>query len=220
MKTIEQSVIDAFANIAAAGTIEKAIEAQINKTITEAVSEHLRSYSDFGKQLNAAVKTALAVDMDHLSLPRYNDLIVKLVRASVAANVDQTLAARVQGQIEELLQPAPAEIKLSKLIEDFIKHAAENNYDDHEFISLHVERSTGITEGYVGIYLDKAPRKSKYSCAIQIDCNREGEIYSLKIDEKEIGKTMFVGPTYGFERDLIDGESDDDFETYYPGRDD
>lgn len=229
MKTIEQSVIDAFAGIVASGKIEAAIEAQLTRTINDAVQEHLRSYSDFGKQLSEAVKSALKVDLRDLGLPGYNDLILKVIRAQLDGHINTVLAEQVEQQMASLLQPAPAEIKLSELIKQFIEEKASDDCScgGHEHISLHVGE---VSHGSRWIGLDEAPGKSEYSCEIRFGVSSDGGIFGLRLNDKDMGKTMFVGSIYGFERSLfqlsvagtkviIDGDSEDDFDTSYPGHD-
>lgn len=80
-----------------------------------------------------------------------------------------------------------------------------------------------------GLYADPkegADRYSRYSCAIQMQFNREGECYSLKIDEKEDPKNMlFLGSHHGADAlalniytggTKIDFEEIDVDEIYYP----
>jgi site-specific DNA-cytosine methylase len=120
MQELQQAVSNAFANVVAAGTIEKAIEEKLTSTITSIINEELRSYSDFGKALSEQVKAAMQVDFSNLELPGYNDLILKLIRAQVEHQASTSIAAQVEAQMKELLAPAPAEIKLSELVEEFI----------------------------------------------------------------------------------------------------
>lgn len=228
MKEMEQAVATAFSNIAGSGFIEKQIEEQLSKSIAGIVKSQLESYSEFGKALNEHVKKALQVDFSGLGLPGYNDMILKIVRRQVDAGLADVLSTQVEGQLTKLLKPAPAEIKLSELIKEFIEQSADDcPCDNPNSISLHIEKSD---RGYRRIYLDKDEGKSMYACAIHIAITGEGEVYSLKINEFDPKKTLFVGPIYGFERRLfqmhaagtkliVDGDDEDSFDTYYPGRD-
>jgi hypothetical protein len=231
MQELQQAVANAFANVVAAGTIEKAIEEKLSKTITSIIDDELRSYSDFGKSLHEHVKASMAVDFSNLGLPGYNDLILKIVRRQVEAQVNATIAAQIEPQLTELLSPAPAEITLTQLIAEFIKDRSDYHgcsCDSPDQITLIVEGSESV-DGYHHIYLDEEEGKSKYSCAIQIATNKESEVYSLKIDDRDPKKALFVGPLYNFERRvfqmyaagtklIVDG-NEDSIDTHYPGRD-
>ncbi|AOJ07622.1 hypothetical protein [Burkholderia mayonis] len=234
MKELEQAVSTAFANIVAAGAIEKAIEEKLAKTITSVIDEELRSYSTFGERLKEHVKTALQVDFHNLGLPGYNDLILKVIRQQVDAQLNATIATQIEQQMKELLTPAPAEIKLSQLVEEFIKDEhTDRQYrscscDESDRITLIVREESGFVSKFCHIYLDKEHGTEPHNCPFQIDVH-DGRVYSVQIDRKDPSKTLFVGPMHGFKRRLFqlyaagtklitDGD-ENSINTYYPGRD-
>lgn len=234
MKELQQAVFTAFSNIVAAGAIEKAIEEKLTKTITSIIDEELRSYSTFGEQLKERVKAALQVDFHNLGLPGYNDLILKIIRQQVDAQLNATIETQIEQQMKELLAPAPAEIKLSQLVEEFIKgEHSDRQYrpcscDESDRITLIVREESLISSKFYHIYLDKESDTEYYKCPYQIDVH-DGRVYSVQIDQKDPSKTLFVGPMHGFKRRLfqlyaagtrliIDGD-ENSINTYYPGRD-
>lgn len=229
MKDLQDVVTSKFAEIAASGTIETIIEKHLTETIGDIIKSSLRSYSDFGKALEARVKEAVNVDLSRLELPGYNDLILKLIQRQAGDLMDNALATQIEAQMRELLAPPPQEMKLSDLLKEFIEHKASDcPCDGPDEISLHIERSS---YGYTHIYFDEDSGKEKYLCAYAVNLDKEGKVYSLKIDDADPKKKLFVGPFYNYERRLfqlyaagvtliVDGESEDDFDTYYPGRGD
>lgn len=166
-----------------------------------------------------------------LGLPGYNGLIMKIVRAHVDSHVGNVLAKHVEKQMSKLLEPAPAEIKLSELINDFIERNKPDGCEcgGSDQITLHIEESRYASR-WIG--LDKDEGKSEYSCEIRFAVSEsDGKIFGLRIDGQEADKTLFIGPIYGFERSpfqmyaagtklIIDGDCAEDFDTYYPGRED
>lgn len=237
MQELQNAVSNAFANIVASGAIEKAIEEKLTKTITSIVEEELRSYSDFGKALSHQVKTALQVDFSNLGLPGYNDLILKVIRAQVAHQADTSIAMHVEKQLAELLAPAPTEIKLSELVEEFITFANDDlgcSCDKPDQITLIVEDGTDggrytSLRNFYHISFDKNPGKDKYECDFRIDVN-DGKVYNVTLNKRDPSKSIFIGPIYGFARRvyqlyaagtnlIIDGDADS-INTYYPGYDD
>lgn len=228
MKDLEQVVASAFSNIVSAGAIEKAIEEKLTKTITSIIDSELQSYSDFGKQLSEHVKKAVQVDFSKLGIPGYNDLILKVIRQRVDANLNEQIEKHVTSQLDELLAPTPEEIKLSELVADFIEFQAEKqsyscSCDLPARITLLVETDGKFTH----VALDKEYGSERYRCPWRIDTH-EGRVYSVKIDEIDPKKAIFIGPMYGFERKLfqlyaagtklvIDANVDE-IDTSYPGR--
>lgn len=112
---------------------------------------------------------------------------------------------QLEQNISELLAPAPAEITLEQLIDDFIKSRLDKSYSDirGDNFTLIIEHSEGSTVGYKNIYIDPDDRTSKYSCAVQIAVTPSGEVYGLKIGGKDLKDQLFVGPLYDFERKLF-----------------
>lgn len=228
MKELEQVVSNAFSNIVTAGVIEKAIEEKLTKTITSIINDELQSYSEFGKQLNEHVKRAVKVDFSQLGIPGYNDLILKIIRQRVDANLNKQIEKHVTEQLDELLAPAPDEIKLSELVADFIKFQAEKqsyscSCDLPERITLGVSTDGSFTH----VYLDKEHGSDRYECPWRID-TMDGRVYSVRINEIDPKNALFIGPMYGFERKLfqlyaagtklvIDADVDE-IDTSYPGR--
>ncbi|VVE29247.1 hypothetical protein PEP31012_03580 [Pandoraea eparura] len=231
MNDMQQAVNAAFANVIASGAIEKAIQERVTKTVNDLINDQISAHSDFGRQLRDHVKAALQVDFSHLGIPGYNDFLLKIIRGQVEAQLNSSVGKHVETQMTQLLAPAPAQIKLSELVAQFIKDNDESHYgcscDGPEQITLVVEGSE-IPRGYHRVYLDKEEGKSKYQCKVQLALTDEGEVYSITIDEEEVKKSLFVGPLYGFDlrifqmhaagtKIIVDG-NEHTIDTHYPNR--
>lgn len=199
MKELQQAISTAFSNIVAAGAIEKAIEEKLTKTITSILDEELRSYSTFSEQLKKHVKTALQVDFHNLGLPGYNDLILKIIRQQVDAQLNATIKTQIEKQMKELLAPAPDEIKLSQLVEEFIKDEHTNRQyrpcscDESDRITLIVREASITSSKFYHIYLDKESDTEHYKCPYQIDVH-DGQVYSVQIDQKTLARRCLSAP--------------------------
>lgn len=166
MNDMQQAVNAAFANVIASGAIEKAIQERVTKTINDLINDQISAHSDFGRQRRDHVKAALQVDFSHLGLPGNNDFLLKIIRGQVEAQLNSSVGKHVETQMAQLLAPAPAQIKLSELVAQFIKDNDESHYgcscDGPEQITLAVEGSE-IPRGYHQVYLDKEEGKAKRS---------------------------------------------------------
>jgi hypothetical protein len=230
MQDLQNAITEKFQQIASSGAIDAMIEKQLTETIQTIIKDSLRSHSDFGRALEEHVKKAVNVDLHRLELPGYNDLILKLIQQQVAVQLDNQIAVQIEKQMSELLAPPPAEMRLSELLKEFIESKSNDSScvcDGPERISLHIEKHP---DGYAHVYFDEDEGKEKYSCGYAIHIASGGRVYSLKIDEQDISKKLFIGPFYNYERRLfqlyaagtkliIDGENEYDFDTQYPGRD-
>jgi len=232
VQDLTNAITAALERIATSNTIEKAIEEQLTETIKRTVQDELRSYSDFGKQLNEHVKKALHVDLNNLGMPGYGDFILKIVRRQLEGMVNEQIKTSLEKNLTELLEPPPAEIKLSELVEQFIELSAESrrhscSCDDTDNITLIVGEPS---YGSRWVYLDKEGGTDKYECAIRFLVRDDGGIAALKVDGKDIGNALFVGTLYRFEHMLfqlyaagtkliLDGD-EYSISTNYPGHDD
>ena len=197
MKELKQLVSEAFEKIVDSGAIEKAIEKQLTETITSAVTDQLRSYSDFGKAIKEQISTAIAVDLSQAGLPTYGHIVTEIIRRRVDASIQGEFAAQLEKDIAELLAPAPAEIAIEVLIEEFIK-AHEEGREGEKFTLLIEDDG----RGFQYVCLDKGERTEKYSCDYRIGVH-DGAVYSLKLGRQDVQKTLFCGPLHGFEKLLF-----------------
>lgn len=205
MNELKTAIAAAFDNIVASGAIEQTIEKKLGECINSAIESQLRSYSDFGKAIEEKVKQAIGVNLDDMDLPSYADLIGKIVRRQVEAGMQSEATKRLEESIGKLLAPAPAEITLEKLIDNFIeaKIDSRGDYIRGCDFTLIIDHSVGLTAGYKNIFIDEGAHKSTYSCSTQIGVNARGEVYSLKLGGSDVKDQLFIGPLYNFERDLF-----------------
>ena len=233
MDQLKEAVAAAFDKVVASGAIEEAIHKQIGAAVTAGINEHLRDYSDFGKALKAKIGTLIEVDLDTIDLPSYRQLVGDIIKKRVGAVMTTEFTEKLGKDISELLQPAPAEITLENLLEEFkaSKKDAHNAYElSGNRFTLIIERNERL-DGYMDVYLDEEPRKEKYSCDIHFRIKDAGEVWSLKLNGDDLKNKIFVGPMFNFEKRLfqmytaktrliIEADADaDDFDTEFPYND-
>lgn len=200
---LAKSIHAAVDKIVASGKIEEAIEALIEKCLVTVLSDQLRSYSDFGKHVEEAVKQSLDFDPEKLDLPSYNEQILKIVRSKIQHMTRASIEKQVAEQLEQLLEPAPETITLSKLVESFIEYVKERRrYDcvchDSDEISFHFSDD----HEFRYLRLDESPGKDAYQCKISMGIYK-GKIFSLKLGGVDCDGDLFSGPFYRFERLLF-----------------
>jgi hypothetical protein len=233
MKELQQAVATAFENVVSSGAIEAAIEEKLGQTIIKIIEQQMSSYGDFGEALKARIDEALNIDLREITLPSYGDLIGKIVRTRIDGVMHKEFSEAIDAHLGKLLSPAPAQITLDKLIDDYIE--SKKDYGGgmlagHDF-TFAIESQD---YGYWRIGIDQDPGQELRRCGIQIAVTREGCVYSLDINGKDLKERLFVGPLFNFERALFqmytaktkliipEGASADDYPTRfpYPGEDD
>lgn len=197
MDALKNAVAAAFDKVVASGAIETAIETKLNETISSAISEHLRSYSDFGKELKEKVSQAIGINLKDMDLPSYGDLVLNIIRRQLDAQMESDFAKRLEANMAALLAPAPAEITVEAIIEAFIKTYGEDKAGE-DFTLLIETKHTGFTY----ISLDKESDTSEYSCDFRIGIHN-GEVFSLALNGDDTKKKLFIGPLRDFEKLLF-----------------
>lgn len=205
MEQLNTAVTAALADMAANGTIEKIITDKVEKTVESAINDALRSYSDFGKQVKEAVKESLKVNAEDISLPQYNQFILNVVRGKIEEQINIVGKERIEKDLEELLSGAvPETLKLSKLVEQFKEFVHNDEHGDHDDeVTVLIHRSRGLTDGYWRVYLDKEAGKEKYYCEYSLAMDKEGKVYAMSVEGKDIDKTLFIGRFNTFAKTLF-----------------
>ena len=233
MDQLKEAVAAAFDKVVASGAIEEAINKSIASAVNSAINEQLRDYSDFGKALKAKVATLVEINLDEIDIPSYRQLVGDIVKKRVGAVMSAEFTEKLDKDIAELLAPAPAEITLENLLEEFkaSKKDAHNAYElSGNRFTLIIERNERL-DGYMDVYLDEEPQKEKYSCDIHFRIKDAGEVWGLKLNGDDLKNKIFVGPMFNFEKRLfqmytaktrliIEADADaDDFDTEFPYND-
>lgn len=174
--------------------VKKQLATRVEKLVIEAVDDALRSYSDIGKQIKEAVHASLKVN--DLNLPSYGLLVTGMIEKQVQDHAGALIDARLAEDIRDLLNIAPAEIKLSQIAEEMIQsHHDRDGYG--EIITVIVEHND---YGSTWLYLDDEdhhPVRDKYKCRHNMLLNKDGTISSAQLDKRDLKDTQHIGRGYG-----------------------
>lgn len=169
--------------------IEKEVDVRVGKLLTESIDAALRSYSDVGKMIKAAVEEALKVDS--INLPSYGSLVTTMLKAQIEARCSELIAGRLAEDMEQLLNLAPKEMKLSAIAEYMIQHRLSSD-SWGPVITVIVEHTD---YGFVHIYLDEdmvREERDKWRCEYHISLDKEGKIYSAKLRGHDLKDTTHI----------------------------
>lgn len=173
--------------------VKKQVATRVEKLVTEAIDDALRSYSDIGKQIKEAVAASLKVK--DLNLPSYGLLVTGMIEQQVKDHAGALIDARLAEDIRELLNIAPAEIKLSEIAKDMIEGRHDDGYG--EVITIIVEHND---YGTTWLYLDEEerhPDRDKYKCRHSLLLNKDGTISSARLDKRDLKDTQHIGRDRG-----------------------
>lgn len=215
---IEKVVQDKFAEIVSSGFVEEQIKKHLEQTVASAISDCLKSYSDFGKNLEKKMKEALGLGNMNFSLPEYNQLVTTWVLDLVNRQIVDIGKAQIEVNLKKFFNPLEkSEWKISEIIEKFKDGLSEDGESGEiTFIS-----EPGAVKRYRRYYFDEDSLKDSYRCAYSIATNEDG-VYAAKINDKEAAglksPTLYNFDSFMFQLFATKAKIIDDsgsVETYY-----
>lgn len=200
MKELEEAVVKAFRGMVASGKLEETIGALIERTVSEILSESLRSYSPFGKALAEQVKGELNVDLSRLGLGGYNTIVLEVVKHKLAQVIDTTWKPQLERSIEDLLRGAPAQVKVSAMLDQLRQDYEDDARSDEWDHATCIVGDDSYSSRW--LYFDPQPRTGAYECSYRVLIGPGGRSPSIMVDGKH-RQALFAGPSYGFGRLLF-----------------
>ncbi len=223
VQLVRTAVANALEPTRISNLVNEAISGVVDKTLKDVLHSELRTYSDFGKQLENTVKSCLKLDPIHI--PSYNHALTEFVRKTMEETSQSLIQQQVASRVKELMQCAPASIKLSELVEAYRKEREEEIEagctceGDYEEIVVRLERTykdSDILSNYwtlqfweseddkKAMYGDR-DRPARVSLALKLqkeipEGERKGVVQQVSYRDGETTKKMFVGPLYHFEK--------------------
>ncbi|WP_430310050.1 hypothetical protein [Pseudomonas sp. PONIH3] len=220
---IEGIVADSVAAALSPEKLQPIIDKNVESAVTSAIKEQFSYNSPFKKLLEESLAGAMPTKI--AGLGRYGDLVLKTVSAMINDYQEQALRQTITEKLTKVLEPLPARIKLSELI-DQLTRAFEDSHlrDKHgsEAPTFIIEKGTGYssTSEYWRLYADANEGVDKYSCQVQMAFTGEGECYSLRVGETDMKKSLILGSAYGAEAlvlNLYSGGTQVEYEQVYVG---
>jgi hypothetical protein len=186
---IERELKGAIESYIGSDKFKEHIANQAEKMVNEAVSNCFRSYGDIGKNIEAAVKEALAFDVKELGLAGYGKFIGEIVTQSLKkAIIDEKVQEKIEARIREITRVAPKVITYDDLKKAVIKHIVKDNLScgedfDEEYHSIN-DLCTFTMErngSFIRIYIDSKPDTNINNCNYYLSIYEGTGSISIKI---------------------------------------
>jgi hypothetical protein len=232
MIDLNKIVNDTLVQMESENFVEKVVKSTLEKTIKNIVDDVFESYSDFGKNLKNRIKENININFDKLGIEGYNGLVLAAVKENLDKSITVNGIEKIKESIDVMLSDTKAEYTLTEIIEkakgDTTKEEYERDYDEQ--VHLIIEKSS---YGYKHIYLDNEDDEpeNKWNYGYQMDIDKEGKPYSIKLRGQEINTKKIMGGLYGLDEILFkiyasgakivldQGEEAEDYELYYTNED-
>ncbi|GKU76876.1 hypothetical protein [Paenibacillus sp. L3-i20] len=195
-------VNDTLSTLKSEGYVENIVKKQLEDTIKDVVHDALRSYSVFGKQLKKEIESNLAINLEKLDIPSYNQVILNMIQEEINQSIYKEGMETIKEQVQELLGTSKVEYKLSELIKEMVKDDLELNelgYDEVSEITVIVEEKYGNTY----IYLDPEEDKSWHYCKYMISLEKDGTVWRAETGGKKHDNRTIMGGMYGLDATIF-----------------
>ncbi|EJG1084637.1 hypothetical protein C4G53_RS12785 [Vibrio parahaemolyticus] len=139
------------------GSLEKMIQEQAEKLVSELLKESMRSYGSFGKAIQKKLDESLQNSLNDVTLPEFNRFIGEALIQSYEHALNVHAVDKVKELVNGSLHPVKAELTAQEFL-DGIKDAARHwdlsteelilewdTHGDSSTITLIIERNTRIT---------------------------------------------------------------------------
>ena len=181
---LNKMVVASLEKMEAEGQVQKLVDQHVQSTVNSVVKDLFGDWSDFSKELKDKVKEALQINFNDLNLSTYNHLILQAIKDKLDDEINNQGIAQIKNQIENLLSDCKREYKLSELVKELAEEyddASDLGYDEYHEMTLHIDDPYGS----YWIAMDARNDISEYSCKYRLHVNKDGRVYSIKINDDE-----------------------------------
>lgn len=176
--------LDLPAIIAQAVSAER-IQPLIDKAVAEAIKDAIGDATGYRSDFREALKKQMADAIPHGlkidDLAKFQHMANAAVTAAVHGANAETIKTAIAAGLKSALPDAPARIKLSELMEE-ARHGFHK--EKHEAFYARYEPSTW-GGGWLSLDGDESTR-SEHSADMRLAFNKDGVVYSLKLNGRDI----------------------------------
>jgi hypothetical protein len=212
MIEIETAVADAARRMVEDGRLAKLVAENVEATVAKIVKDAVGQYSTFGKSLEEAVAASLRIDPGQLGLPAYNQTVLAVVKQTLDQQLELVGRDKIKKDLERLLgTDAPAEMKLSELVELYRREMQENLEGQSEgriTAAFGRDDYSRDLSSFRWFYLHDGALKADrvpYESDIQMLFRSGGEIACARVKGVDPKKDIMLGQAgrVGFEKTLF-----------------
>jgi hypothetical protein len=171
----------AIAQALAPEKLQPILDKHIAGAITSAIDDATGYRSDFRTRLKDQLATALPHGLAMDDMAKFQHVLNQSIAGLVHGLNTETINAALEKAAAEVIPNLPVSKKLSELLKDA---RSDFHTDRHEAFFAHFKPSE---YGGGWLALDSDPDcRCEYSANIRLGVNSEGNVYSLKLDGKDV----------------------------------
>lgn len=180
---INLNIENAINNALAPEKLNPLLERAINEAIKSAIEDATGYRSEFREVMKEQLKTAMPHGIGIDDVAKFQHVLNTAMNKLVDAANNETVKTAVEKAVKSVMPDVPARIKMS----DLIKAARDGFHkEDHEaFYANYCESEYSTGGGWLALD-DDADCRNEYAAEIRLAITKEGEVYSLKFDNKQV----------------------------------
>lgn len=180
---INLNIEDAINKALSPEKLNPLLEKAVNEALKSAIDNATGYRSEFREALEKQMKDALPHGFALDDVAKFQHVLNASMSKLVDVANNETVKAAMDKVVKSVMPDVPARVKVSELIKDarqgFLKA-------DHEaFYAKYRESEYSSGSGWLSLDEDEGCR-SERSAGIQLAISKNGEVYSLKMDGKQI----------------------------------
>lgn len=161
--------------------IKPLIDKAIAEAIKDAISDATGYRSKFREELKLQLTEAMPHGLDIDDCAKFQHMLNAAVTDAVQGENSAVVQAALRAAAKAVVPDVPARIKLSELVSEARSGFHKEN---HEAFYAHLEMSD---YGGGALYLDSdKSTREKYRADMRIAFTKDGEVYSLRLDGRDI----------------------------------
>lgn len=180
---INLNIEDAINKALAPEKLNPLLEKTVNDALKSAIEDATGYRSEFRKAMEVQLKEAMPHGMGISGVAKFQHVLNAAMTKLVDAANNETVKAAMEKIVKAVIPNVPARVKMS----DLIKVARDGFHkEDHEAFYANY-RESEYSSGGGWLALDDDPDcRSEHSAEIYLAITKEGEVYSLKFDGKQV----------------------------------
>lgn len=161
------------------------LEKAVNEALKRAIDDATGYGSEFRETLEGQLKKAMPHGLALDDVAKFQHLLNNAMNQLVSAANNDTVKTAMEKAVKNAMPDGPTRIKMSELI----KEARDGFHkDSHEAFYAKYRESKYGPGGWLSLDSDEDCR-SEHSAEIQLAINEAGDVYSLKMDGKQVTPT-------------------------------
>lgn len=184
---LQEQVTTELQKVIDSGFVESCIQSNLEKTISGIISDSLREYSDFGRELRDLIEAKMSLSLEQIDVPEYATIVGKYIEEALLHCADNSVQQLILPQVKELFGLLEkTDWKLSEIIEQYTELLSS---DEDKAGEIYLECRQEYGSWWISFGTQKGNYYSDYKYRFGADV-KTGQIFFFTINDKKVDLTQ------------------------------